>query len=409
MVSSRIKASEEGSVCKPSVCIVCHNAYGAITGGQSGHIGGVEWQTSILAKWLAEKGYVVSLLTWHNGGAPIETVSGVRIIKICDRNAGLRGFRFFHPRWSGLNRAMRLADADVYYHHGAESVTGQIAFWCRRNRKKFVFSGACDTDYEPGLRLVGNWRDRAFYRYGLRHAQALVAQTQYQQLLLKKGFGLDSTVLRYPCPDLSTAPNQLPKPKSNRVLWIARVCQQKRPDLLLDLAEMCQDLNFDIVGPIYSDAYATEVQKRAAGMANVTLHGPVARDKVPSYFKTALCLCCTSDFEGFPNTFIEAWSHGLPVVSRFDPDSLIERGKLGIVAKALPEMRDAIRSLICSQALFQELSVNARKYFEANHTFEAVLPKYEQLLQEVWRPPMTNDEQCSHRPAAGPHDFVAST
>lgn len=408
MADSTSKTLDHACVLKPSVCIVCHNAYGAICGGHSGHIGGVEWQTSILAKWLAEKGYVVSLLTWDDGGAPVETVAGVRVIKICGRRAGLRGLRFFHPRWTSLNRAMRLADADVYYHHGAEGVTGQIALWCRRNGKKFVFSAACDTDYEAGLRLVGNLRDRALYRYGLHRADALVAQTEFQQSLLKRGFALDSTVLRYPCPDLSIASNRLPEPKSNRVLWIARVCRQKRPDLLLDLAEMCPEMNFDIVGPIYSDEYAEEVRKRAMGMANVTLHGPVPRDKVPCYYKTALCLCCTSDYEGFPNTFLEAWSHGLPVISRFDPDSLIESRKLGMVAKALPQMRDAMRSLLSSRALFQELSINARKYFEANHTFEAVLPKYEQLLQEVWSPPMTNHERCACGPAAGSRDFVAS-
>ena len=102
---------------KPSICIISHFAYGAMTGGRSGHIGGVEWQTSLTAKWLAAKGYTVSMLTWDEGGPAEEQIDGVRVIKICKKEAGRRGLRFFHPRWSSLIQAMRRANADVYYHN----------------------------------------------------------------------------------------------------------------------------------------------------------------------------------------------------------------------------------------------------------------------------------------------------
>ena len=66
-------------------------------------------------------------------------------------------------------------------------------------------------------------------------------------------------------------------------------------------------------------------------MPNVTLHGRVERERMPSLYQDALCLCCTSVLEGFPNTFLEAWSVGLPVVSSFDPDHLIaERGSAAL-------------------------------------------------------------------------------
>ena len=34
------------------ICIVANNAYGALTGEESGHIGGVERQTALLSEWL---------------------------------------------------------------------------------------------------------------------------------------------------------------------------------------------------------------------------------------------------------------------------------------------------------------------------------------------------------------------
>ena len=35
---------------------------------------------------------------------------------------------------------------------------------------------------------------------------------------------------------------------SQSVLWIGRICEVKRPDRPLDLAEVCPDLRFDLVG-----------------------------------------------------------------------------------------------------------------------------------------------------------------
>ena len=52
------------------ICIVSHNGYGAISGGTIGFIGGVERQTSLLARWLVGRGHKVSFLTWDEGAQP---------------------------------------------------------------------------------------------------------------------------------------------------------------------------------------------------------------------------------------------------------------------------------------------------------------------------------------------------
>jgi glycosyltransferase involved in cell wall biosynthesis len=377
--SSRLIQSES----KPSVCIVCHKAYGAVRGGVSGHIGGVEWQAGLLAKSLAQLKYEVTVLTWDEGGPAVEMINGVRVIKIARQSAGIRGLRFFHPKWTGLVKALRQADCDVYYHHGAECVTGQVALWCERNGKAFVFYAANDTDCQANLPEFRTPWDRALYRYGLRHATVRLTQTETQKATLKKDFGLESIVLRYPCEDPQRPGLPLSAPVSNRVLWIARVCRQKRPDRLLDVAEGCPELEFDLVGPLYSDEWAQTVAQRARGMRNVTLHGPITRDQVTVFYQKAACLCCTSDYEGFPNTFLEAWSNGLPIVSTFDPESLIEKKRLGIVAKSVSELQTALRSLMKPGGDYRGFSENAYNYFRENHILEAVIPKYELVLRNA--------------------------
>ena len=51
----------------------------------------------------------------HNIGGPEDGVEidGVRVFKMCRRDAGLPGLRFLWPRWTSLNTGLRYADADV--------------------------------------------------------------------------------------------------------------------------------------------------------------------------------------------------------------------------------------------------------------------------------------------------------
>ena len=72
----------------PSICFVAHNACGALCGGQRGHIGGVERQTSLMAHWFVERGYRVSMLTWDEGQPDGTDIDGVRLFNICERDAG---------------------------------------------------------------------------------------------------------------------------------------------------------------------------------------------------------------------------------------------------------------------------------------------------------------------------------
>lgn len=386
MVQWRLRARPEQFVLMQhdwlsSVCIVSPSAYGAISGGRSGFIGGIEWQTSLTARWLAARGHQVSLLTWDEGGPSEEVIDGVRVIKTCRQKAGLKGVRFFYPKWANLTKAMRRANADLYYQNGSECTTGQVALWCARNHKPFVFVLASDADCHPALPELSR-HERVFYRLGLKMATKRVSQTATQAARLREVFGADSTVIPMPCPRHPSALQSSPSPSVGRVLWIGRVCQVKRPDRLLELARGCPDLSFDLVGPLQGEL-AQAISNQAKSIPNLILHGGQPREKVHQYYAGAALLCCTSDYEGFPNTFLEAWSHGLPVVSTFDPDGVIVRHQLGVVAKTIPEMQAAIKSLLADQRRFSEISKNARRYFLENHEAEAVLPRFEALFVDA--------------------------
>ncbi len=369
-------------------CLVAHFAYGALAGGNQGHIGGVERQTSLMAKWLAARGHRVSLVTWDEGQEDGVIIDGVRVLKLRRQDAGIPGLRFFWPRWTSLNAAMKRADADVYYHNCGEYVTGQVAMWCRRHGRGFVYSVANDPDCDAQLPEMHTLRERVLYRHGVRHADRVIVQTRKQQEMLREGFQRDAVVIPMPCPgpsDTEYADCVRNRNGSQRVLWIGRVCEQKRPDRLLEVARACPQVQFDVVGPVYDSEYGRQLSQCAETLSNVTFHGPASRDRVAQFYRQAKILCCTSDFEGFPNTFLEAWSHGLPIVSTVDPDGLIAEKGLGQVGSTVTELATGIQTLLSSQQRWDTASRAARDYYAANHAMEKAMAQFEGVFCEVAR------------------------
>jgi glycosyltransferase involved in cell wall biosynthesis len=372
-----------------SVCFVAHNAYGAIAGETSGFIGGIEHQQAMMARWLAARGHDISLITWDEGQSDGVRIDGVRVLKTCRRDAGWPGIRFLAPRWTSLVAAMRRADAQVYYQNCAEYVTGQVALFAKARDRAFVYTVASDPDCDPSLPTLATVRERVLYRHGLMRADAVVVQTSVQGRMLRQGFGRDSIVIPMPAkgPNPATyAAPQPPAPGKARVAWVGRVAPVKRLELLLDVARQMPDVHFDVAGPWDPDAnHTTSLRSAADAVPNVSILGRLSREALGPFYREHQALICTSAHEGFPNTFLEAWSHGVPVVSTVDPDGLIASRGLGDVAVDARSLADRLRAILASTREWAAASERARRYFLETHDFETVMPRFESVLAEAAR------------------------
>jgi len=368
------------------ICLVAHNAYGAIIGDENRHIGGVEIQTNLLARWLVTKGYRVSVIVWDEGEGVACDVDGIEIIPTCQVSAGLPGIRFLYPRWSSLWKALRQADADIYYHNCGEYVTGQIALWCKYNKRKFVYSVASDPDCDASFPTMHKLRERVLYKYGIRNADLIIVQTVRQEKMLLEGFGLKSVMLPMPSRHVSGYFDPKSRYASFSVLWVGRFARVKRLDRLLDLAEGLPQIKFHVIGGIDQDeGYAGELLSRMSSVSNVEYHGRVEKAQMGGFYKQASILCCTSDYEGFPNTFLEAWAHGLPIVSTVDPDGIIKSHQVGFVGETVSDLKQGIELLSNDSSKYESASLNARKYFDANHSEETALARYLECFKSVLR------------------------
>lgn len=367
------------------ICIISHFAYGSMMGGGRGHIGGVERQTTMLARWLAHREHEVTLLTWDEGQASELEIDGVLVMRMCARDAGLPWVRFLHPRWTSLNRAMRRANAEVYYQNCGDYVTGQVALWCRMHGRPFVYAVASDPDCDPGLPKLPSLRERLLYRFGVNHANQIIVQTMRQQMMLREGFGRDARVIPMPCPAPPVnSPRPYPAGQPQRIVWIGRFSHVKRLELMLEVAALMPDIRFEVAGtPEGSGEYSRTLFARAGMLPNVSICGLIPRYKMAAFYEGALALLCTSEYEGFPNTFLEAWSLGVPVVSTVEPDGLLSDGGLGATGRTAEELARSIRRLATDQALWIETSNRCRKYFTDHHTIESSMPQFEALLEEA--------------------------
>ena len=373
---------------KPSICFVAHFAYGALASIDTGHIGGVERQTSMMAKWFAKRGWKVSMLTLDEGQADELEVEGVKVYKMCRKEAGIKGLRFFCPKWTSLNSAMKRANADIYYQNCGGYETGQVALWCKKHNRKFVYSIASDPDCDIKLPAMHTQRDKILYRYGVKHADAIIVQTQRQQKMLQDGFGVQSIIIPMPCKGVVDSDKNVKGENSSQnnsnVLWVGRISKEKRFEWLIEVAQKCPDVTFNVLGMANTDSeYSDTLIRKSSEIPNIKMLGRVQHSDIYKYYLSSRALCCTSSYEGFPNTFLEAWSCGVPVVSTFDPDGIIAKYNLGWTASNIDELAASINESMTCKDKWQTTSKNAREYFLKNHTLEASMDKFVQIFQEV--------------------------
>jgi len=344
------------------------NAYG---------VGGEQVQHTLLAKALARRGHDVSMVVYDYGQPDRARWDGVTTYKAYRADSGLPMVRFVHPRWTGVWSALKRADADVYYASCAGMHLGLLAMFCRKENRRFVFRIAHDSDCDPDNLLIKYWRDRRLYEYGLRRASGILAQSEQQQRALMKNYGLQS--------DLADMLVEAPKSQPARdvdVLWVNNLRPFKRPDLFLELARRLPRYRFHMVGgkqPGHEDLY-DEISVQAREIPNLEFHGPVPYHDIGPLYARARVFVNTSDSEGFPNSYLQAWVRGTPVLAFFDPDGVIRRRGLGDAVESIDRMAARVDTFLRSPALWSGSSAACIDYMRERYAEERILAPYLRLF-----------------------------
>jgi glycosyltransferase involved in cell wall biosynthesis len=132
-------------------------------------------------------------------------------------------------------------------------------------------------------------------------------------------------------------------------------------------------------------ALAAQVARAAEDVPNLELEEARPREELLAELERAAAVVTTSEIEGMPNTFLEAWARGVPVLSlHVDPSGVIGRHGLGIVAGgSMERFVGAARELWSDGGLRSEIGERARAYVQERHSPEAVGDRWAALIREL--------------------------
>lgn len=346
------------------------------------YFGGESVQQTLLAKAFVGHGFETSMVCMDYGQEDGEILYGVKVYRSFKEKAGLPVFRFIAPRITSVWKALKCVDADIYYQSCASVWTGVVAQFCRTYGRKMIFRLAHDSDCIPGKQLVRFWRDRKIYEYGLRNAHFIAAQSKQQQILLRKNYGLDSTIINMTV----EMPQIIPDPKQDiDVLWVNNFREFKRPEKVLDLAKLCPELSITMVGgavPGNEDLYV-KLQTESETIPNLNFEGPVSYHKVNDFFLRTKLFINTSDSEGFPNSFLQAFARKIPVITFFDPDGVIEAKQMGKRCTDIDDMALQLEKLLVNDEEHKLLGMNGYKYVDEGYGPQIIVHNYNRMIGYV--------------------------
>ncbi|EGV18529.1 glycosyltransferase family 4 protein [Thiocapsa marina] len=346
------------------------------------YFGGESVQQTLLAGAFRDLGIEVSMVVLDYGQPDGEFINGIRVWKTYRETEGVPILRFIHPRATSIFSALGRAEADVYFQSCSGAMTGFVGGYCKANRRTFIYRVASDGDCVPDLPLIKYNRDRFLYRYGLTRADLVAAQSSHQVALLKRNFGRASALV-----NMAVTIPQIPTERQIDfdVVWVNNLRPLKRPRHVLRLAECLPQYRFAIVGGAVpgSEAFYESIARQAEPIGNLELLGPIPFRNVSDYFLRSRVFINTSEIEGFPNSMLQAWAAGLPVVSYFDPDGVIKRHGLGQTPRDLGEMAEAIKGYLQNEEYRRETGERTRAYVSENHAPRAVAERYLEALAGI--------------------------
>jgi glycosyltransferase involved in cell wall biosynthesis len=240
----------------------------------------------------------------------------------------------------------------------------------------------------------------------LRHAARAFAVSDYGARLLRAAFGdgaADRVCTAYvgiPTELFRAEPPVAGTASPIRLLAVARLCEKKGLDTLVDACARCRDRGVTVALDVFGDGplrAALEARAAALGLADVVhFGGGVPQEEIARRMRAchAFVLPCRrdrdGDMDGIPTVFMEAMATGRPVVSTAISGipELVRDGVTGLVVP--PDdpaaLADAIARLAADPALRARLGAAARALVERQHDQRRNARRVIALLEEAHEP-----------------------
>ncbi len=353
--------------------------------GQS--VGGTEYRVYLLALYLLSRGHAVYYIFVDNGH-PYECTPGLSLFPMKSK---------WWPRRLGKNTliyrksthaALCQIRPDIVYQTHACGLTGIAARYCRTHMCKMVWHIASRKDVNR-LRLRQwylspcNWVEKKYLEYGIHNAAAIIGQAQYQNALLQENYGRTCDMV---VPNYQPVPTEViaKTPSPLNVIWIGNIKSIKQPELFIQLAQRLSrhpGVKFIMVGRPASGRYQERLDRMLSCLQNIEYRRELPMAEVNTLLARSHILVNTSRYEGFSNTFVQAWMRSVPVISLHeDPDEMITKHRLGFHSHTFEQLVSDTDRLLSDSLLRNAMAEASRAFAYGQCSLETNCAKIENLL-----------------------------
>lgn len=331
-------------------------------------MGGSQYQAKLLIEELYQTH--AASVTYFTGRAGTHRDFADHQVMCVGRANALRRFGYFWDYFR-LQRALKAFAPHVIYQRVGSAYTGISVRYARRSGTPLIWHVASEKDCRkapPISQMLG--RPHAIIEtrlagLGVAHADLVVAQTEDQIKMLRENFGREADRLVRNFHHVPPASGK----RAGRftVVWIANLKPLKRPELFLEIASLLRgvsDIEFVMVGQAYlSQSMQSSFDRMVKTHTNVKYLGPRSQEYVNKLLERSHLLVNTSEWEGFSNTFIQAWMRSVPVLTLgVNPDSLLSDNFLGCSYESTDEIVNSIRGLATNSDMLEDMGKKSRQY-----------------------------------------------
>lgn len=324
--------------------------------------GGAELQIALLARELAVRGCETVIASGDTGQPETEMREGVKI-----RNAGrfqTGGLRDTLQSLPRVVRILREERPDYVFLLGWTTWLFILHLLKPLCGYKLGFICGLDTEVNGGFRRENPVRG-FFFEYAMRRCDVRFAMTEDQRRMFQTA-GLTSGLYRnLILPRIGPPSGQKPVD----LLWVSRCQPIKRPHLFLDLVQRLPNARCRMVCPREDVGLWNAVRERAAGLPNLEFIERVPYHEIQSVYDAARIFVNTSEWEGWPNSFIQSGLGETALLSLdVNPDGLFESYQLGTFCRGdFPRMVSAARRMLESAEELREMQREAGRFVAEMH------------------------------------------
>lgn len=352
-------------------------------------MGGAEVQIKYLVHFLLEKKVQVHYI-YEDKGNEFDNANNKNLIlhplsriKISKRF----GNRWFLYKY-GINHLLNQIQPDGIYTRFYSSWSGFASLYAERVNIPHIWAIASDNDLKildkplnllKPLDVIENY----YVKKAFNKASQIIVQNTWQDLKLYQVYNRKGVCLKQAAPPLE---KHIPAKDKNTltIVWIANMKPLKRPELFIELASRfrgTKSILFKMIGR-QDLKYKYLIKEEEKENPSFQYLGELSNNEVNDLLLSTDILVNTSDYEGFSNTFIQAWMRKNIVISmNSNPDDILHRYKVGFLSPTINQITERILFLKDNKLLLSEMQETSFNYANEEHNLDVNLNIIKDLLK----------------------------